>query len=74
VGYKENNFIFHLEINKIGVIINLMGNSARNKHQKSLHFVSRGNGGLHADFTKTTITETNATRRRNFSAGFNLPK
>jgi hypothetical protein len=39
-----------------------MGNSARNKHQKSLCFVSRGNGGLHADFTKTKINETNAER------------
>jgi len=39
-----------------------MKNSARNKHQKSLCFVSRGNGDLHADFTKTTITETKPTQ------------
>jgi len=39
-----------------------MKNSAKNKHQKSLHFVSRGNGGTHADFTTTTFTEINLIR------------
>jgi len=43
-------------------LIYLMGNSARNKHKKSLCFVSRGNGGTHADFTKTTFTEIKPTQ------------
>jgi len=40
-----------------------MGNSARNKIQpETLHFVTRGNGGLHADFTQTTINATKPTQ------------
>jgi hypothetical protein len=40
-----------------------MKHSARNNTQpEPLHFVSRGNGGLHADFTKTTFTEIKPTQ------------